>query len=155
MRNSILSITVLGTIAAMIGLLSWTRAVACGYPTDKSYVTEREDCGSFEWELQAQLDYVIWDEGPAAGSGTCAGGYYTCTCGYIQPNVKNAAESLQISYVGSGTYDIWWNITNWNDPVDNYCNPSVQCHSEDALQSQSVTSWIDYDEGYDEIQCYS
>lgn len=81
-------------------------------------------------------------------------GYYTCQCTHVAPYEKNATESFVYSYAGQpGTYDIWWNITNYNEPSDTYCNPTVQCNGQDAVQSESVTSWVDYNEGYDELDC--
>jgi len=121
-------------------------------PRDASQVLSSDECGDRSWELQVQYG-TLFDEGSADGSGTCAGNYYTCQCVHVNPTVKYALEGFRYSYIEAGTYDIWWDITNYDLPNDTYCNPTVECHDQAAVSNESVNSWIDYNEGYDEIQC--
>jgi hypothetical protein len=124
----------------------------CTYPTDKTYVLENQDCGSVEWELQANYG-TIWDEGEAPGYGTCGGDYYNCSCSYVSAYVKHPTESLMAEDDGGGGYYIWWDITDWNEADYESCSSGVECKVGQYGQTESDTSWIDYYEGYDDIWC--
>lgn len=144
-------------LSAAVTLVGLTHTVtAClndPVPKDVSTVLENQGCGSFIWELQVQYG-VVWDEGSASGSGTCAGGYYNCSCGKVGPYVKNSTKALQYGYIGPGEFQWWWNITNYDAPSDTYCTTgNGTCNGQAAVQKETIPSWIDYNQGWDDEVC--
>lgn len=122
------------------------------YPVDRTETLQRGDlgnCGESIWELEVQFGQ-LWDEGEYDGMGTCTGGYVDCNCNNVAAGYKAPSLSFQSMYVQPDEYEWWWDITEYDQAVLSACT-SGACES--AGYKESVDSFIDYNQGWDDENC--
>jgi hypothetical protein len=126
-----------------------TRAQLCNV-YDASCTIDSGSCGTYTWELVAQGPDGTHDEGSYTIFGYCGGGYYNCSCSYVQQYTREGSKSFRTLDEGGGQVDFWWDVTNWNEPTYSGCTGS-QCGGE----IENTSTYTDMYVGYDSAFCYN
>ena len=141
-------------------LIAPLQGFACSQPRNESYFADYNgSCGSEVWELQAGWGPdLVWDEGSYTEAGYCNGGYYNCSCNWINqsilyPDAGPGAYDPSLEYAddGWGGYDIDFEVFNWNAPTYTECSPDNCPGGVGVVEHTSY--WTDY-VGYDDITCF-